>query len=155
MKTFIHTRVVQAQPMTRREYCNLRGWGVPENEDPNSDGYLVQDDSCRDYLTWCFKDIFQEYYVAAESLTFGLALELIKKGKIVRRLEWPIGMNISILIWFKDETKNEPLQTRIDKAILCGDYSLGMKNTPDTNNVELYSVSLQDMFAKDWIEVVN
>lgn len=32
---------VQAEPITKLAYCQLRGWDVPVDEDPNLVGYLV------------------------------------------------------------------------------------------------------------------
>ena len=41
MKQYIGTKEVQATPMNRGDYNALRGWQVPENENPADDGYLV------------------------------------------------------------------------------------------------------------------
>lgn len=32
LKNYIGTKVIQATPMTRKAYNDLRGWSVPENE---------------------------------------------------------------------------------------------------------------------------
>lgn len=42
MKTYIGTKVLKAKPMTKQEYCDYRGWKVPEDEDPNEPVYLVE-----------------------------------------------------------------------------------------------------------------
>ena len=36
-----HNLTATAQPMTRLEYNQFRGWTVPESEDPNDPGYLM------------------------------------------------------------------------------------------------------------------
>ena len=36
-----HNLVATAQPMTRLEYNQYRGWAVPEGEDPSDPGYLM------------------------------------------------------------------------------------------------------------------
>lgn len=41
MKQYIGTKEVKATPMNRGDYNALRGWQVPENENPADDGYLV------------------------------------------------------------------------------------------------------------------
>lgn len=42
MVQYTGTKTVFATPMTRGEYNALRGWEVPEDEDPTDLGYLVQ-----------------------------------------------------------------------------------------------------------------
>lgn len=42
MKTYIGTKIIRATPMTRQAYNDLRGWTVPEDENPADDGYLVE-----------------------------------------------------------------------------------------------------------------
>lgn len=43
MKTYIGTKVIQAaKEMSRKEYCEYRGWKVPEDENPEDRVYLVE-----------------------------------------------------------------------------------------------------------------
>ena len=42
MTAFVGTKSVLATPMTRGEYNEYRGWQIPENEDPNEQGYLIE-----------------------------------------------------------------------------------------------------------------
>lgn len=42
MITYINTKVIRATPMSRGEYNRLRGWQVPEDENPNDEGYLIE-----------------------------------------------------------------------------------------------------------------
>lgn len=39
----LHKTLVITTPMTRLEYNRLRGWAVPEDENPEDNGYLIQD----------------------------------------------------------------------------------------------------------------
>lgn len=39
---FIGTKVIKAQPINRLEYNQLRGWTVPDDENPADDGYMVE-----------------------------------------------------------------------------------------------------------------
>lgn len=69
-KTYIGTKVVHAIEMTRAAYNNLRGWQIPDNEDGNDAGYLVQcteDDNMNvpgftGHLTWIPKPVFEKSY---------------------------------------------------------------------------------------------
>ncbi|MGI5947745.1 MAG: Gp49 family protein [Lachnospiraceae bacterium] len=64
MKKYIGTKLVKAKPMTRGEYNNFRGWQIPENENPEDKGYLVEySDS---YLTWSPKEVFEKAYIAVD-----------------------------------------------------------------------------------------
>lgn len=42
MKTYIGTKIVNAQPMTRASYNDLRDWVLPANENGDDEGYLVE-----------------------------------------------------------------------------------------------------------------
>ena len=60
MKTYIGTKVIDAEPMTRGEYNKYRGWDIPENENPNDAGYrVVYPDG---YVSWSPKDVFENTY---------------------------------------------------------------------------------------------
>jgi len=42
MKSYLGVNMLKAQPMTLGEYNTHRGWEIPTNEDPNTEGYLVE-----------------------------------------------------------------------------------------------------------------
>ena len=57
-------KIVSAMPMSRGVYNSVRGWEIPENENPSDDGYLVvynigSDD---EYVSWSPKHIFDDGY---------------------------------------------------------------------------------------------
>lgn len=70
MKQYIGTKLVQAKPMTRKEYNDLRGWKVPENENPDDNGYLIEDLQSKSqnhfdfkgYISWLPEVEFNESY---------------------------------------------------------------------------------------------
>lgn len=39
---YIGSKVIKAIPTTKKEYCDYRGWAVPQNEDPDEEIYLVE-----------------------------------------------------------------------------------------------------------------
>lgn len=83
MKQYVGTRMIHADPMTRDEYNQYRGWKIPENENPEDEGYhIVYSDG---YDTWIPQKQFDEVYRGVRHLTFGIAVELLKKGKKVAR----------------------------------------------------------------------
>ena len=70
VQTYVGTKVIYAGPMTRLAYCELRGWEVPENENGDDDGFLVQYvdggvpnlDGFTGYVSWSPKDVFEKAY---------------------------------------------------------------------------------------------
>lgn len=60
IKTFVGTKVIRATPMTLDHYNHHRGWDMPEGEDPDTLGYLVQYPD--DYISWSPKEIFEASY---------------------------------------------------------------------------------------------
>lgn len=66
-ETYIGIKGIQAKPMTRQEYNDLRGWTLPSDENGDDDGYLVvysnkqcNVDGIQGYVSWSPKDVFDE-----------------------------------------------------------------------------------------------
>ena len=59
MKQYIGTKIIQAEPMNRGEYNNYRGWQIPNNENPEDEGYLVKYED--GYESWSPKEVFEKY----------------------------------------------------------------------------------------------
>ena len=64
MKNYIGCKLIKAAPMTLGEYNKHRGWQIPENEDPNKEGYLVLYSD--DYCSWSPKAVFEKAYLEVE-----------------------------------------------------------------------------------------
>jgi len=75
MLPYVGTKIVMGLPMTRLEYNDLRGWDLPEDENGDDEGYLVeyQDGGTpnhpdyQGYISWSPKDVFEKAYVAINS----------------------------------------------------------------------------------------
>ena len=65
MKEYIGTKIVNAEPMNLGDYNKYRGWVIPEDEDPEREGYLVKYPD--DYVSWSPKEVFEESYVITEN----------------------------------------------------------------------------------------
>ena len=71
MKVYTGTKKVQAQPMTRGDYNQLRGWEIPKDENPADEGYLVEyldggkanHDAFDGYISWSPRDVFERSYM--------------------------------------------------------------------------------------------
>lgn len=96
MKQYIGVKLINAKPMTRADYNTLRSWQLPADENGADEGYLVEyidggkanHKDFQGYISWSPKDVFDQAYGATTGMTFGLALEAMKKGSKVARAGW-------------------------------------------------------------------
>ena len=96
MNTYIGTKLIRAQAMTRAEYNNYRGWALPADENGADAGYLVEylDGGQRNhakhdgYISWSPADVFDRAYRHTTGMSFGMAIEALKLGKRVSRAGW-------------------------------------------------------------------
>nr|WP_312825156.1 DUF2829 domain-containing protein [Acinetobacter oleivorans] len=165
MVAYIGTKSVLAMPMTRSEYCEYRGWKLPEDEDPNEPVYLVEytvggktnDDRHAGYITMSPKDVFDKSYRQNGHLTFGDALIALKLGGKVARSGWN-GKNQYVVaqaqttvtdaakIWNPhNKAHAEKLGGQIDVAPYCT-----LKTAQDTLAMG-WTPSTGDIFAEDWL----
>lgn len=61
MKQYIGTKIVKAEPMTRGDYNNYRGWQIPADEDPMDEGYLMEYENGHEQ--WLPKEMFETDYI--------------------------------------------------------------------------------------------
>lgn len=157
MHTYIGTKIVFADPMTRQEYNDLRGWTLPENEDGTDPGYLVEyTDGGKanmagfdGYVSWSPKEQFDNAYRETDGLTFGLAVEALKKGAKVSRLGWN-GRGMYV---YHVPANSYPATTDIAKAEFGGalvpyNAYLAIKNVD--LSISTWVPSINDVLAEDW-----
>ena len=96
-KILIGTKVVKARSMSRLEYNQYRGWELPEDEDGNDTGYLVEyldggkpnHAGHKGYISWSPEDIFNRSYKDVDSgVSFGDITMMAKNGHKVARKGW-------------------------------------------------------------------
>lgn len=93
---YLGAKVVRGEPMTRGAYCKLRSWTLPNDEDGDDAGYLVEytDGGLANvkgfagFVSWAPKEVFERSYRTTDGLTFGLALEALQLGHKVARKGW-------------------------------------------------------------------
>ena len=96
MKRYIGVKEINAKPMKRAVYNVARGWTLPADENGDDDGYLVEyidggqanTTAYAGYVSWSPSDVFERAYKPMDGMTFGLALEALKKGQKVARRGW-------------------------------------------------------------------
>lgn len=88
LKKYVGTKTIKAKPMTRGAYNDLRGWAVPENENPEDEGYLVvylngepNVEGYEGYVSWSPKKQFDETYFIAETFQDRLVIEYEELNK--------------------------------------------------------------------------
>ena len=93
---FIGTKILRAVEMTLGDYNILQGWELPEGQDPETEGYLVEyldggqpnHPDFSGYISWSPEEVFEKAYRATTGMSFGLALEAAKMGMPVKRKAW-------------------------------------------------------------------
>lgn len=96
MNRYIGTKLINARPMTRQAYNDLRGWTLPANENGDDAGYLVEyvdggqanHPDFAGYISWSPADVFDRAYRPTTGMTFGQAIEALKAGQKVSRAGW-------------------------------------------------------------------
>lgn len=97
MRQYIGTKIIEAEPAIRgdcvKENSNYSAFQLSE------EGYRVRYPD--GYESWSPKDVFEEAYREASGVSFGLALEAMKKGKGARLPKW--SEDVIIRAQFPDE----------------------------------------------------
>lgn len=94
MNKYIGTKEVKAEPMSLGMYNTLRGWDMPKDENPGSEGYLVEyldspnanHPDYPNYISWSPKDVFERSYKLNETFLQRLKLEEKELGEKIVRL---------------------------------------------------------------------
>lgn len=159
MQKHIGTKVVSSTLMTRAKYNEYRGWKLPTNEDGTDDGYLVEyldggkpnDDRHTGYISWSPKAQHDAAYRPCDAMTFGLAVEALKKGLKVARAGWNgKGMWLGLVRGGRydvyDHYAKPPFSGRPAEDVFLP--WIGMK-TADGCFVP-WLASQTDMLAEDW-----
>ena len=102
MERYIGIKVVKAIPMTRGYFKSSHVFIPHDDSIIDDDGYMVQYED--GYESWSPKTVFVKAYRRIDGMTFGLALEAMKKGFKVQRKGWngkgqyvELAMNVSYM----------------------------------------------------------
>lgn len=148
---YIGSKVIKAKPMTRGEYNEYRGWKIPENENPQDEGYLVVYVDSDDYVSWSPKDVFDRAYRSFDGgMQFGSAIELMKMGFKVARKGWN-GKNQYIQL-----ATGISYKAADGEIVNCEHDAIGNKAIAfvGTSGVQMgWLASQADMLADDWVVV--
>lgn len=161
MITFIGTKILKAEPMTRAAYNDFRGWTLPANENGADEGYLVEymdggkpnTDTHFGYVSWSPKEQFDKAYRRTDAMTFGDAIVMLKAGKRVARAGWNGAGQFVYMV----PAASYPAQTGAAKShfgenamVPYGPY-FALKGT--SGQVNTWVPSISDSLAEDWTVV--
>jgi hypothetical protein len=161
MQQFIGTKVINAKPMARGEYNDLRGWNVPEDENPDDAGFLVEyvdggtpnHPDFAGYISWSPVDVFHRAYRPDDAMTFGCALVMLQQGKKVARAGWNgKGMFLFLVPGSKFQVNRPPLLGIYPEGTEINYCPhIDMKTADD--KVVPWLASQTDVLADDWCVV--
>jgi hypothetical protein len=168
MNTYVGTKLVKMRPMTRAEYNVYRGWELPSDENGTDEGYLVEymDGGKPNmpghdgYVSWSPKEQADGAYRPSAGMSFGLALEAMKKGHRVARSGWN-GKGMFVFLVPGSEltagvlrpgTPYKALADEMgmaegDAFTICGHIDM---KAADGSMVVGWLASQTDMLADDW-----
>lgn len=153
MKTYIGTKIIQAEPAFRvsnENFTNVihpKTYAIPEDRTGQTweDGYkVVYPDG---YVSWSPKDVFEAAYCQTDTMSFGLAIEAAKMGKKIARSGWN-GKNQYVELATCVSYKNAAAEiVNVDHQNI-GNKALAFVGT---SGVQLgWLASQADMLANDW-----
>jgi len=152
--------------MNRQQYNDYRDWPLPDDEDGADEGYLVEyldggkpnHQNHTGYISWSPKEQFDAAYRPTDGLTFGLAIEALKRGERVARTGWNgKGMWVAISC---DGSRNVPTNQFWSNHAAAFAESQGgfaevqpcliMKNAQGKIQMG-WAATQSDMLAEDWM----
>jgi hypothetical protein len=127
MKRYIGTKIIHAEPSASNDGPE----GTPGYKVTYADGYT----------SWSPKQAFDEAYRECNAMTFGLALEALKKGLKVSRSGWN-GKGLWLELQIPDA------HSKMTLPYVYMNYPVDAQNTPGARVPWLASQT--DMLAEDW-----
>ena len=150
MKRYIGVKMVKACPMTAPEFNEqirpLKHFGESQ------EGYKVV---YGDGVSWIPKDVFDKAYRRIDGMTFGLAIEAMKKGFKVQRKGW----NGKVMFLYYVPAGHYAPCTKVAESIVGSDgkveYGAYIAMKTAQGNVVPWLASQTDMLSEDWQVIDN
>lgn len=152
---YIRMHQVEAEPMRYGEYCEKWPNAKRANMEcrPEDEGYIVHYPD--GYVSWCPKAQFEAAGRPCDGMTFGMAIEAMKRGAKVARKGWN-GKGMYIWVMPGSAIKNcpnisDPHLAEIDKAEGEIRFLGSIRMRTATGDVLTgWLASQTDMLAEDW-----
>ena len=163
MQKFIGVKLIAAIAMTRLAYNKYRGWDLPNDEDGADEGYLVEyldggkpnHPDHAGYISWSPTEQFNAAYRPTSGMTFGLAIEALKRGERVARKGWN-GKGMWLILTHGRVVENLEPNSFYERCgfeapvTICSHIDM---KAADGSMVVGWLASQTDMLAEDWVIV--
>ena len=158
MQTFYGTKLLAARPMTRQEYLDYRGWDLPNNENADDTGYLVEyldggaanDPRHGGYISWSPQDVFDAAYTPTNAMSFSHALVALKAGARLTRKGWNgAGMFVFLVDGSTFTVNREPLLSLLGAGVQV-EYRPHIDIKQVNGSIGVWHPSMGDVMAEDW-----
>ena len=164
MTHYIGVKEIFARAMTRGEFAEYMQH-PGEIDTQNDPGYLVEyteggsanHPDHEGYVAWSPRDVFERAYRATRAMTFGLAIEAMKRGHRVARLGWN-GKGIFIYIekhaYVEDKNAIASTDGHEYAPFIAMDTTGLVTENPDAPKCMVpWLASQTDMLAEDWVVI--
>lgn len=165
MQKFIGVKLIAAMAMTALSYHEYRGWNLADGKDPDAEGYLVEyepdpnsppnHENHAGYVSWSPKHVFDAAYRPINGMTFGLAIEALKRGERVARAGWN-GKGMWLILTHGRVINNIEPNSFYERCgfeapvTICSHIDM---KAADGSMVVGWLASQTDMLAEDWVIV--
>ena len=163
---YIRLNEVEAEPMAFGEFKEKfpKSGGANVERDPADEGYVItyRKGAPNEYVSWCPKAEFDAVSRPIDGMTFGMAIEAMKRGKKVSRRGWN---GKGMFLWLKPQVniqaewcKDEKLKTLVEAngGEIIGLGTVCMYTHDSTGRKAILTgwlASQSDMLYEDWMIV--
>jgi len=147
---YLGVKIVDSEPMTAQEFNQQVRPLQYSGEDQRGYKVIYEDG----YVSWSPKEVHEKAYRRIDNLTFGLAVEALKKGLKVARAGWN-GKGMFV-VYQKGYPQGIPCNKQTAEAwgmsegepFICNPY-LQIKNVNGSHS--MWVASINDILAEDWM----
>ena len=154
MEKYLGVKLIEAEPYVKTGNTQDRLKFSSEFQE----GYkVIYEDG---YESWSPKDVFEKAYRRIDELTFGLAIEALKMGKLVARKGWngkgmfvmkQIPAEIGLDIIPKMQSVQQAAKDKIIKSGVTLKYQNQMLIIKPDGTADSWVPSSSDVLAEDWM----
>lgn len=141
MEKYLGVKIIEAEPMTMTKAAEELQRPF---ESGSEEGYFVKYQD--GYESWSPREVFEEAYRKIDNLTFGLAIEALKKGYKVARKGWN-GKGMFLILVTTPPTEAMDITGHIYGFLPY----IQMKTA--NNKLVPWLASQTDMLSEDWMVV--
>ena len=154
MQKYIGVKIIQAEPMTDHDFAKTTSRFCNLGPEPLEGYRIVYPDG---YVSWSPKDAFKAYRPISD-MTFGMAVEAMKKGYKLARANW-YGKGLFV-VYQKGYPQGISCNKQTAEAwgmnegdlFICNPY-MQIKQADGSHS--MWAPSVGDVLAEDWMIVIG